>query len=52
MMVAGCIAAGMLNIQGGVCYMFNKADFIKRAFLFGKELKGTYTWDDFPQIFK
>lgn len=22
-----------------------------RAFLFGKELKGTYTWDDFPQIF-
>lgn len=23
-----------------------------RAFLFGKELKGTYTWDDFPQIFK
>lgn len=22
-----------------------------RAFLFGKELKGTYTQDDFPQIF-
>lgn len=22
-----------------------------RAFLFGKELKGQYTWDDFPQIF-
>ena len=22
-----------------------------RAFLFGKELKGKYTWDDFPQIF-
>lgn len=23
-----------------------------RAFLFGKELKGQYTWEDFPQIFK
>lgn len=23
-----------------------------RAFLFGKELKGKYTWEDFPQIFK
>lgn len=22
-----------------------------KAFLFGKELKGKYTWDDFPQIF-
>ena len=23
-----------------------------KAFFLGKELKGTYTWDDFPQIFK
>lgn len=23
-----------------------------RAFLFSKELKGQYTWEDFPQIFK
>ena len=23
-----------------------------RVFLFGKELKGKYTWEDFPQIFK
>lgn len=22
-----------------------------KAFFLGKELKGTYTWDDFPQIF-
>lgn len=23
-----------------------------RSFLFGKELKDKYTWEDFPQIFK
>ena len=23
-----------------------------RVFLFSKELKGKYTWEDFPQIFK